>query len=54
MFRRLIAAAILMIAVLMPGCDVMDQDVQVYPPGSAPGEEDQEDTAQTLDEKDES
>jgi len=48
MLRKLIVAAILAIAVLMPGCDVMDQDVQVYPPGSAPGEEDEEDTAQTL------
>jgi len=48
MLRKLIVAAILVIAVLMPGCDVMDQDVQVYPPGSAPGEEDEEDTAQTL------
>ena len=48
MVRRLIAAAVLVIAALMPGCDVMDQDVQVYPPGNPPGEEDEEDTAQNL------
>jgi len=51
MFQRLIAAAILAVALWTLGCDVMEQDVEVYPPSNPPGEEDEEDEAQTLDEE---
>jgi len=54
MLRRWTAITILVIAAvsapvaLMTGCDVMDQDMDVYIPGSPPGEADEEDTAQTF------
>ena len=41
-------AAALAAAACMLGCDVMEQDVDVYPPYDPPGEEDKEDTAQNL------
>ena len=48
MLRRIFAVAVLGIALFMLGCDVMEQDVDVYPPYDPPGEEDEEDTAQNL------
>ena len=48
MLKRMIGAAALAVVFLMLGCDVMEQDVNVYVPGNPPGEEDEEDKAQTL------
>ena len=53
MLKRLIlvavmGAVVLGAAALMPGCDVMNQDVDVYVPGSPPGEADEEDEAQNI------
>jgi len=48
MLRRWTAMAILGIAFLLLGCDVMEQDVEVHVPGSPPGEEDEETEAQNL------
>ena len=53
MLRQILGAAlavgaIVWIALVLCGCDVMEQDVEVYVPGNPPGEGDEEDKAQTL------
>jgi len=39
MVRRMAFAAVLVTALFMLGCDVMDQNVTVYEPGRPPGQD---------------
>lgn len=47
MLKRLMAIAVFVAACFLLGCDVMEQDIEISPHCGPPGEEDQENEAQT-------